>query len=78
MRGTGKTPTVIALIERLARRGVAAHVLSRGHGGRLTGPVQVDPRHHSAADTGDEPLLLAAFAPTLGGARPRRRRPRGA
>ncbi len=62
--GTGKTPTVIALIERLAARGVAAHVLSRGHGGRLTGPVQVDPRHHSAADTGDEPLLLAAFAPT--------------
>lgn len=62
--GTGKTPTTIALIERLAVRGVAAHVLSRGHGGRLEGPVQVDPRTHSAADTGDEPLLLAAFAPT--------------
>jgi tetraacyldisaccharide 4'-kinase len=62
--GTGKTPTAIALIERLTARGLAVHVVSRGHGGRLPGPVQVLERHHSAADTGDEPLLLAAFAPT--------------
>ncbi|MCB2135743.1 MAG: tetraacyldisaccharide 4'-kinase [Rhodobacteraceae bacterium] len=61
--GTGKTPTVIALAERLAARGIAAHVVSRGHGGRLTGPVRVDERRHVAADCGDEPLLLAAFAP---------------
>jgi len=62
--GTGKTPTTIALIERLAARGAAVHVVSRGHGGRLSGPVRVDERRHSAADTGDEPLLLSAFAPT--------------
>ncbi|WP_273523551.1 tetraacyldisaccharide 4'-kinase [Rhodosalinus sediminis] len=61
--GTGKTPAVIALLQRLAERGVAAHVLSRGHGGRLAGPVQVDPRRHTAAEVGDEPLLAAAFAP---------------
>ena len=61
--GTGKTPTVIALLERLAARGAAAHVVSRGHGGRLDGPVRVEERKHSAADVGDEPLLLAAFAP---------------
>ena len=61
--GTGKTPTVIALIEMLAARGVAAHVVSRGHGGRLEGPVRVEERRHGAADVGDEPLLLAAFAP---------------
>lgn len=62
--GTGKTPTTIALIERLSARGAVVHVVSRGHGGRLPGPVQVNERHHSAADTGDEPLLLSAFAPT--------------
>ena len=66
--GTGKTPTVIALAQRLAGRGVAVHVVSRGHGGRLgdstSGPVQVDPMRHRATDTGDEPLLIAAFAPT--------------
>ena len=57
--GTGKTPTAIALIERLP----GVHVVTRGHGGSLPGPVQVAPRH-LAAEVGDEPLLLAAFAPT--------------
>ena len=61
--GTGKTPTVIALVERLRGPGVAAHVVSRGHGGRLAGPVRVDAGVHTAADVGDEPLLLSAFTP---------------
>lgn len=62
--GTGKTPTVIALVQHLAARGVAAHVVTRGHGGSLTGPVRVDERAHTADQTGDEALLIAAFAPT--------------
>jgi Tetraacyldisaccharide-1-P 4''-kinase len=62
--GTGKTPTVIALAQRLSERGVGVHVVTRGHGGRLDGPVQVDPRSHDAGEVGDEPLLIAAFAPT--------------
>ena len=61
--GTGKTPTVIALVERLRARGVAAAVVSRGHGGRLDGPVRVAATAHSTADVGDEPLLLSGFAP---------------
>ena len=61
--GTGKTPTVIAIAQRLAAKGVTAHVVSRGHGGRLAGPVRVDERNHSAEDCGDEPLLIAGFTP---------------
>lgn len=63
--GTGKTPTVIEFLMRLSAMGKRAFVLSRGHGGRLEGPVRVDPKVHSAADVGDEPLLLAAFAPVV-------------
>ncbi|SFE33518.1 tetraacyldisaccharide 4'-kinase [Roseivivax sediminis] len=61
--GTGKTPTVIALLERLSQRGIAAHVVTRGYGGALDGPVRVCPNRHGAAETGDEPLFLASFAP---------------
>ena len=57
--GTGKTPVVRELVRRLQENGVAAHILTRGHGGSLTGPVQVLTRSHIAAQVGDEPLMLA-------------------
>ncbi|MEP5731570.1 MAG: tetraacyldisaccharide 4'-kinase [Sulfitobacter sp.] len=60
--GTGKTPTVIAIVEHLRGLFHEPHIISRGYGGKLEGPVRVDPARHSAADVGDEPLLLAAFA----------------
>jgi tetraacyldisaccharide 4'-kinase len=63
--GAGKTPAAI-LVARLL---LAAHqrpfFLSRGYGGRIAGPMLVDPAKHSAADVGDEPLLLAQLAPTI-------------
>lgn len=61
--GTGKTPTVIALWEILAGLGANPHILSRGYGGTLTKTTRVYPARHSAAECGDEPLLLSAFAP---------------
>lgn len=63
--GAGKTVLARYLLDRMAGRGATPFGLSRGHGGRLTGPVQVDPSHHMADDVGDEALLLAATAPTI-------------
>ncbi|MGD9616393.1 MAG: tetraacyldisaccharide 4'-kinase [Alphaproteobacteria bacterium] len=61
--GSGKTPVVLSLVELLAGSGVAAHVVTRGYGGRLAGPVRVDPTRHDAVSVGDEALLLARRGP---------------
>jgi tetraacyldisaccharide 4'-kinase len=61
--GAGKTPTVLALAKILRDLGEVPVVLSRGYGGRLRGPVMVDGIRHSAADVGDEPLMLSAHLP---------------
>jgi tetraacyldisaccharide 4'-kinase len=60
--GSGKTPMVMALVQRLAGKGITAHVVSRGHGGTLEGPVRVEEGVHRASDVGDEPLLISPFA----------------
>ncbi len=62
--GSGKTPVAIALAKLLETRGKVVFV-SRGYGGRLQGPVAVDPSIHRARDVGDEPLLLARHASTI-------------
>ena len=61
--GAGKTPVALALVSALLARDVAAHVVTRGYGGRLGGPVRVDPARHDAAAVGDEALLLQRRAP---------------
>ena len=61
--GAGKTPVVRELARRLRAGGRQVHVLTRGHGGRLKGPVPVDPGVHDAADVGDEALMMALDGP---------------
>jgi len=63
--GAGKTPLVLTLARSLMGAGETPVLLSRGYGGRLAGPLQVDPHRHRATDVGDEPLLLARLAPTV-------------
>ncbi len=63
--GAGKTPAALAVGRLLLGAHERPFFLSRGYGGRLAGPVRVDPAAHSAAAVGDEPLLLARLAPTI-------------
>ena len=63
--GTGKTPMSLLIADLVEATGGAPWFLSRGYGGRLDGQERVDPARHTAAEVGDEPLLLAARAPTV-------------
>jgi tetraacyldisaccharide 4'-kinase len=56
--GTGKTSLTIALARLLAARGWRPGIVARGHGARESRPRRVDPAG-SAAQYGDEPLLMA-------------------
>lgn len=61
--GAGKTPVVLALAASIAATGLAIAVVTRGYGGRLGGPLRVDPAAHDAEAVGDEALLIAGCAP---------------
>jgi tetraacyldisaccharide 4'-kinase len=63
--GSGKTPAALAVAHLLHAARERPFFLSRGYGGRLAGPIRVNPAVHHAADVGDEPLLLARLAPTV-------------
>ncbi|MCX7684268.1 MAG: tetraacyldisaccharide 4'-kinase [Acetobacteraceae bacterium] len=66
--GAGKTTVALDIGQRLMNRGIGVHFLIRGYGGRLRGPLRVDPDRHDSTAVGDEALLLAARAPTWIGA----------
>lgn len=65
--GSGKTPTVLALLDVVKDLGLAKnpYVLTRGYGGTLSGAVQVDHNKHRVSDVGDEALILARKAPVI-------------
>jgi len=62
--GSGKTPAAIAIADRLRAKGHKPFFLTRGYGGSEQGPAMAT-RAHSAAQMGDEALLLARAAPTI-------------
>ncbi len=65
--GSGKTPTVLALVDMVRDLGLAKnpYILTRGYGGSLEGPVQVDAQIHSSRAVGDEAMMLAKKAPVI-------------
>jgi tetraacyldisaccharide 4'-kinase len=63
--GAGKTPAALAVAHLLLAARERPFFLSRGYGGRLAGPLRVNPAIHHAAEVGDEPLLLTRLAPTI-------------
>ncbi|SEA14763.1 tetraacyldisaccharide 4'-kinase [Paraburkholderia sartisoli] len=56
--GTGKTPTVIALVDALRSAGFTPGIVSRGYGAKITRATPVTPAS-PAQLAGDEPLLIA-------------------
>lgn len=60
--GTGKTPTVLWLVEELRNRGFTPGVVSRGYGGSSAGTSMRVEADSSAAVVGDEPALIARRA----------------
>ncbi len=63
--GTGKTPLVGWLADRMSERGWTPAILTRGYGGSAAGPLWVDPAEHDAGFCGDEPLMLADGRPVM-------------
>jgi len=63
--GSGKTPATITIARMLQNAGERVFCLSRGYGGSVSGPKQVDAHTDHAAQVGDEALLLARAAPTI-------------
>lgn len=55
--GAGKTPTTLALLRLLQGQGIAAGVISRGYG-RDNDELRLVDRASTAAEVGDEPLLI--------------------
>ncbi|HPD83237.1 MAG: tetraacyldisaccharide 4'-kinase [Alphaproteobacteria bacterium] len=65
--GSGKTPSVIALVKLIKENNIAQNpfILTRGYGRKTKTPILVDLNKHHANDVGDEALLLGQHSPTI-------------
>lgn len=61
--GAGKTPTAIALANLLNEKGKKIAFVSKGYKGKFKETIKVDITTHNAFEVGDEPLILARYAP---------------
>lgn len=65
--GSGKTPSVLALMDLIQRHKLVSSpcFLTRGYGGTFKGTTIVEPGQHKALQVGDEALLLARTAAVI-------------
>lgn len=65
--GSGKTPSVIALVRLIKENNLASHpvILTRGYGSKVKQATLIDTNKHNQKDIGDEALLLAQHAQTI-------------
>lgn len=63
--GTGKTPLSLRMADEIEALGRTPIFLTRGYGGQTVGPRWADRARDTAAQIGDETLLLAARARTM-------------
>lgn len=61
--GSGKTPTAVTLAKLLQQEGYSPYFVSRGYGGTLSDIILTQDSAYTAAETGDEPLILCRTAP---------------
>lgn len=59
--GTGKTPVVAALVDRLRAEGLKPAILSRGYGGRSGRRARLVGADADPFEVGDEPVMLASL-----------------
>ena len=62
--GTGKTPVSISIAKLLGIEMYHPYFVTRGYGGQLQNVI-VNNKKHTAAEVGDEPLLLSQQAPVV-------------
>ena len=62
--GSGKTPTVISIVKKLANSKYQVHVISRGYKGSIKKSTLVNTDIHSYKEVGDESIILSKIAPT--------------
>lgn len=65
MGGAGKTPLTLSIYQQLKELGLNPCILSRGYGGKALGPLLVDKKTDTPALVGDEPYMMAQYAPVV-------------
>lgn len=65
MGGAGKTPLTLSIFQQLTELDLNPCILSRGYGGEALGPLLVNKDTSLPPQVGDEPYMMAQYAPVV-------------